>query len=251
MSFCTSAIPPKIQFEHKGQIVQILLVEDEIKIADIVTSGLTERGYVVTHIADGLEALTTALRSTFDLHIFDIMLPGKDGLSILQELRNAGNSTPTILLTARNQLKDRVDGLNLGADDYLAKPFFVEELDARIKAIARRISGEREYIISVGDFKLDRINRQAFANTVKIDLSSREFNLLEYLMRSPGKIFTRGQILEHVWGYDFDPSTNIVDVCVKRIRDKIASIDSESNFSIIEAVRGAGYRFRPPRGENL
>lgn len=228
--------------------MHILLIEDEVKIAEIVASGLMERGHVVTHLADGNSGLAAALNGHFDLYIFDIMLPGQDGLSILQELRNARNSTPTILLTARNQLHDRIEGLNLGADDYLAKPFFVEELDARIKAIARRSAGDREYVITVGEFKLDRLNRQAFAKTIKIDLSSREFNLLEYLMRSPGKIFTRGQILEHVWGYDFDPSTNIVDVCVKRIRDKIAMIDSESNFSIIEAVRGAGYRFRAPSG---
>ena len=228
--------------------MHILLIEDEVKIAEIVASGLMERGHVVTHLADGNLGLAAALNGHFDLYIFDIMLPGQDGLSILQELRNARNSTPTILLTARNQLHDRIEGLNLGADDYLAKPFFVEELDARIKAIARRSAGDREYVITVGEFKLDRLNRQAFAKTIKIDLSSREFNLLEYLMRSPGKIFTRGQILEHVWGYDFDPSTNIVDVCVKRIRDKIAMIDSESNFSIIEAVRGAGYRFRAPSG---
>jgi DNA-binding response OmpR family regulator len=231
--------------------VQILFVEDEIKIAEIVILGLTERGHVVMHIENGDDALTKALEYPFDLFIFDIMLPGQNGLCILQSLRLAGNTTPTILLTARNQLEDRIKGLNSGADDYLAKPFFVEELDARIKAIARRTSGEREYLITVGNFKLDRLNRKAFSNTTKVDLTSREFNLLEYLMRSPGKLFTRGQIVEHVWGYDFDPSTNIVDVCVKRIRAKMSAIDSESNFPIIEAVRGAGYRFRPQKGENL
>jgi DNA-binding response OmpR family regulator len=224
-------------------------VEDELKIADIVCAGLRQRGYDIKHVANGDEAIKVAMAETFDLHIFDIMLPGKDGLAILQHLRQHNNTTPIILLTALNQVTDRIAGLNLGADDYLAKPFFVEELDARINAIARRTSADRDQIISVGNFKLDRITRQAYSNSNRVDLSSREFNLLEYLMRSPGRFFTRGQILEHVWGYDFDPSTNVVDVCIKRIRAKIAALDNQSPLSAIESVRGVGYRFRPPSGD--
>ena len=148
-----------------------------------------------------------------------------------------------ILLTARNELGDRLKGLELGADDYLAKPFFVEELAARIQALLRRLTGERANTVQVGDLKLDRITRQASCRDQTIELTSREFSLLEYLMRSAGQVFTRSQILEHVWGYDFDPSTNVVDVCIKRIRAKIASMDGDAP-SPIESVRGAGYRLK-------
>jgi DNA-binding response OmpR family regulator len=183
--------------------------------------------------------------------VLDIMLPGRDGLSILKGLRHAGNSTPVILLTARNELDDRVDGLNLGADDYLAKPFFVEELIARIHAMLRRISGERQNVLCVGSLKLDRITREVSWAGQSVDLTGREFNLIEYLMRSPGRVFTRTQILEHVWGYDFDPSTNVVDVCIQRIRKKIAGIGKgENDVSPIESVRGVGYCFHKPGSES-
>lgn len=226
--------------------MKILIIEDESKIAESVAIGLSEYGIQVTHIADGNLVMNHLHAQQYDLYILDIMLPGLDGLQILQSLRTSGDNTPVILLTARNHLDDRIQGLQLGADDYLAKPFFVEELYARIQAILRRSQGEREHTIAVGKFKLDRINRQAYFGNNTVELSSREFNLLEYLMRSPGKIFTRVQILEHVWGYDFDPSTNIVDVCIKRIRGKMAEIDDQSHLSAIESIRGIGYRFREP-----
>lgn len=224
--------------------IRILLVEDELKIAENVRLGLMEYGLQLTHAIDADLALTLIDKDTFDLYIFDIMLPSIDGLTLLKQRRECGDQTPVILLTARNQLNDRLEGLHLGADDYLAKPFFVEELYARIQAILRRSNGEREHLITVGKLKLDRLSRQAFFEDRRVDLSTREFTLLEYLMRSPGKIFTRMQILEHVWGYDFDPSTNIVDVCVKRIRAKMSEIDGGSQLSAIESVRGIGYRFR-------
>ncbi|MEM7759054.1 MAG: response regulator transcription factor, partial [Cyanobacteria bacterium P01_A01_bin.40] len=166
-----------------------------------------------------------------------------DGLSILKQLRRHGKNTPVILLTARNELDDRLEGLNLGADDYIAKPFFVEELIARIYAVIRRTVGERQNYISVGSLKLDRITREVTCDRQAIELTSREFNLLEYLMRSPGRVFTRTQILEHIWGYDFNPSTNVVDVCIQRIRKKIDTFD---RVSCIESIRGVGYRFRKP-----
>jgi DNA-binding response OmpR family regulator len=173
------------------------------------------------------------------------MLPGRDGLSILKGLRKSGNATPIILLTARNELDDRLEGLSLGADDYLAKPFFVEELIARIQALLRRVSGERQNILAVGELRLDRIAREVTWYGQSVDLSGREFNLIEYLMRSPGRVFTRTQILEHVWDYDFDPSTNVVDVCIQRIRKKMISIGADAQGeSPIESVRGVGYRFR-------
>ena len=173
------------------------------------------------------------------------MMPGKDGLFILKHLRQAGRNTPVILLTARNELDDRLQGLNLGADDYIAKPFFVEELVARMNAVARRSVGERQNLVTVGPFKLDRITRTVVCDQDDkqelVELTTREFNLLEYLMRSPGRVFTRTQMLEHVWGYDFNPSTNVVDVCIQRLRKKI---DIKGQARWIESVRGVGYRFR-------
>ena len=225
--------------------MKLLLVEDEQKIADFVCAGFKEQGFVVDHCANGNDGFAHASNGDYDVIILDIMLPGRDGLSILKGLRKAGNVTPIILLTARNELDDRVEGLSLGADDYLAKPFFVEELIARIQALLRRVSGERQNVLSVGELRLDRISREVTWGGETVDLTGREFNLIEYLMRSPGRVFTRTQILEHVWGYDFDPSTNVVDVCIQRIRKKIASIGGTAEGeSLIESVRGVGYRFR-------
>jgi two-component system OmpR family response regulator len=227
--------------------MKVLLVEDEKKIADFVCAGLKEQGFVVDHCDNGLEGFARASEGDYDVVLLDIMLPGRDGLSILKGLRKAGSSTPIILLTARNELDDRIEGLTLGADDYLAKPFFVEELIARIHALMRRVSGERQNILAVGNLRLDRISREVTWRDETVDLTGREFNLIEYLMRSPGRVFTRTQILEHVWGYDFDPSTNVVDVCIQRIRKKISLIGITSDCeSPIESVRGVGYRFRKP-----
>ena len=221
--------------------MHILFVEDEAKIANFVRAGLKEQGFVVDYCDNGDEGYTRALDNEYDALVLDIMVPGKDGLSILKNLRRKGQNVPVILLTARNELDDRLEGLNLGADDYLAKPFFVEELVARIHAVVRRSAGERQNIVSVGPIKLDRITREVTCNQHVVELTTREFNLLEYLMRSPGRVFTRTQILEHIWGYDFNPSTNVVDVCVQRIRKKIDSIGGEG---WIESIRGVGYRFR-------
>ena len=227
--------------------MKVLLVEDEKKIADFVCSGFREQGFLIDHCSDGVEGYAHASSGDYDVIVLDIMLPGRDGLSILKGLRKTGISTPVILLTARNELDDRVEGLALGADDYLAKPFFVEELIARTQALMRRVSGERQNILAVGELRLDRISREVTWRGQTVDLTGREFNLIEYLMRSPGRVFTRTQILEHVWGYDFDPSTNVVDVCIQRIRKKIASIGvSPDGESHIESVRGVGYRFRKP-----
>jgi len=225
--------------------MKVLLVEDEKKIADFVCAGFKEQGFVVDHCADGVDGYAHAASGGYDVIVLDIMLPGRDGLSILKGLRKAGDATPIILLTARNELDDRVEGLTLGADDYLAKPFFVEELIARTQALMRRVSGERQNVLAVGELRLDRISREVTWHGEAVDLTGREFNLIEYLMRSPGRVFTRTQILEHVWGYDFDPSTNVVDVCIQRIRKKIASIGfGAEGESPIESVRGVGYRFR-------
>ena len=227
--------------------MKVLLVEDEQKIADFVCAGFKEQGFVFQHCDNGVDGYEHASGGAYDVIVLDIMLPGRDGLSILKGLRKAGIATPVILLTARNELDDRIEGLSLGADDYLAKPFFVEELVARIQALLRRVSGERQNMLAVGDLRLDRITREVTWCGQTIDLTGREFNLIEYLMRSPGRVFTRTQILEHVWGYDFDPSTNVVDVCVQRIRNKLAAIGGNvDGESAIESVRGVGYRFHKP-----
>ncbi|MBD1898336.1 response regulator transcription factor [Coleofasciculus sp. FACHB-129] len=221
--------------------MHILFVEDEAKIANFVRAGLKEQGFVVDYCDNGDEGYARALDNEYDALVLDIMVPGKDGLSILKSLRRKGQNVPVILLTARNELDDRIEGLNLGADDYIAKPFFVEELVARIHAVIRRTAGDRQNLVCVGPIKLDRITREATCNQHIVELTTREFNLLEYLMRSPGRVFTRTQILEHIWGYDFNPNTNVVDVCVQRIRKKI---DSIGGAGWIESIRGVGYRFR-------
>jgi DNA-binding response OmpR family regulator len=224
--------------------VNVLLVEDEARIADFVRAGLKQQGFVVDYCDNGNDGSDRALENEYDAIVLDIMVPGKDGLAILKSLRRQGRNVPVILLTARNELDDRLEGLNLGADDYIAKPFFVEELVARIHAVVRRSTGDRQNLIAIGPLKLDRITREVTCNRQVVELTSREFNLLEYLMRSPGRVFTRTQILEHVWGYDFNPQTNVVDVCIQRIRKKIDSIGGGA--SDLESVRGVGYRFRQP-----
>lgn len=221
--------------------MHILFVEDEAKIANFVNAGLREHGFVVDYCDNGNEGYSRAIDNEYDALVLDIMVPGKDGLAILKSLRRAKRNVPVILLTARNELDDRLEGLNLGADDYIAKPFFVEELVARIHAVVRRSNGDRQNILSAGSIKLDCIKREVTCDRQVVELTTREFNLLEYLMRSPGRVFTRTQILEHVWGYDFNPTTNVVDVCVQRIRKKL---DPIGGSLWLESVRGVGYRFR-------
>jgi len=225
--------------------MKALLVEDEQRIASFVCSGLREQGILVDHCEDGNQGYDYALSRQYDIILLDIMVPGRDGLAILKALRRDGRDTPVILLTARNELDDRLEGLNLGADDYLAKPFYVEELIARIHALLRRVSGERQNVLTAGPLKLDRLSRVAELDGRAVELTSREFNLMEYLMRAPGRVYTRTQILEHVWGYDFDPQTNMVDVCIQRLRKKLALPEHVA----IEAVRGVGYRLRKPDGD--
>ena len=228
--------------------MKALLIEDEPKIAEFVQAGLAARGVEVRHCADGHSGLDAARRGGHDVILLDIMLPGRDGLEVLKILRDEGVTTPVILLTARNELGDRVNGLNLGADDYLAKPFYVEELAARMQALLRRLAGERQATLPVGRYTLDRIVHELACGARRVELTAREYALLEVLMRSAGQVVTRSQLLEHVWGYDFDPSTNVVDVCVKRIRATIAEVEPDASAaSPIESVRGVGYRFQ--RGE--
>jgi DNA-binding response OmpR family regulator len=222
--------------------MNILLIEDEKRIRDFVCCGFREQGFVVDCCDNGDEGFQKARSREYSAIVLDIMLPGRDGLSILGSLRKLGINTPVILLTARNELGDRIEGLNLGADDYLSKPFFVEELIARIHALQRRVTGDRQNNIVSGNFRLDRIHREVYWCEQSVGLTGREFNLIEYLMRSPGRVFTRTQIMSHVWGYDFAPNTNVVDVCIKRIRKKISLVNDDE--SPIESIRGVGYRFK-------
>jgi DNA-binding response OmpR family regulator len=219
--------------------MKILLVEDDRKIASLNKKGLKEQGFVVEACDNGEDGLARASGQPYDVIILDVMLPGRDGLSILRALRERKNTVPVILLTARSAMQERVEGLNLGADDYLSKPFFLEELVARVRALARRSTGEQLSLMKAGPVTVNLITRAVTVGTAAVELTAREFSLLGLLMRSPGRVFTRTQILEHVWGYDFDPQTNVVDVYVRRLRSKV---DLDPAHPLIETVRGVGYR---------
>ena len=223
--------------------MNVLVVEDEKKIADFVRSGLEEQGYAVDLFRNGDEGYTAATTRSYDLIILDIMLPGRDGLSILKNLRSKGHTVPVLLLTARAEPDERVEGLNLGADDYLTKPFYFEELVARVNALIRRASGDQLSLLQVGGLVANLISREVSLDGEPLELTTREFNLLEMLMRSPGRVYTRTQLLDHVWGYDFNPGTNVVDVCIRRLRRKLEENDASS---LIETIRGVGYRIRKP-----
>lgn len=221
--------------------MKILVVEDEKQIADFVKKGLTEQGFLVEMCDHGDEALVRMMETPYDAVVLDIMLPGRDGLSILKQFRKKGHTTPVILLTARSELDERIEGLNTGADDYMTKPFYVEELTARLHAVMRRSSDEQMSLLQAGDLTVNVLTREVKRGGVPVKLTSREFSLLEYMMRNPGRVYTRTQMLEHVWGYDFDPSTNLVDVHIQRLRKKV-SPDKEN--PLIETIRGVGYRVR-------
>ena len=219
--------------------MKILVVEDDKKLGGFVRKGLEAQGFVVDFSADGDEGFTLASTRSYDALVLDIMLPGRDGLSILRNLRDRHSTVPVILLTARNTLNERLDGLNLGADDYLTKPFYIEELVARLHALLRRASGQQKNLLQYGDITVNLLTREVKRGAETIELTAREFALLTYLMRSPGRTFTRAQICEHVWNYHFDPGTNLVDVYVQHLRKKLGS---DTSSPLIETVRSVGYR---------
>jgi DNA-binding response OmpR family regulator len=219
--------------------MRILVVEDEQKIARFVQKGLREFGFAVDVIGRGDEALEIIFDNPFDAIVLDIMLPGRDGLSILRALRERSNAIPVLILTARGEICEKVEGLNLGADDYLAKPFAIEELAARLRALIRRQTGENLVRYRVQDLTLDVATRIARRGNRRIDLTRREFSLLECLMRAPGRVFTRTQLCQHVWEYQFDAGTNLVEVYIQRLRRKV---DDSEPIKLIQTVRGAGYR---------
>lgn len=221
--------------------MKVLIVEDEARVAGFVQKGLEEQGFVVEVCGHGDEGYDRARTQSYDVILLDIMLPGRDGLSILGNLRAQKQNVPVILLTARSELDERVQGLNLGADDYVTKPFFLEELIARIHAVVRRRGGDQGTLLQTGDLVVNLVTREVRRAGQVIPLTPREFNLLEVLLRTPGRVFTRTQLLERVWGYDFDPQTNLVDVNIQRLRRKI---DASSEEPLLETVRGVGYRMR-------
>ena len=221
--------------------MRVLVVEDEKKIASLLRSGLSEQGFSVEVSHDGEEAFELAQSSAIDAIVLDIMLPGRDGLSIVRGLRERKISTPVLLLTARGEVSERVEGLNVGADDYLTKPFAIDEVIARLRALIRRATGEKLSFYRVGDLTLHLLSREAVRGSRRIDLTTREFNLLECLMRAPGQVFTRTQLHERVWDYHFDPGTNLVDVYIQRLRRKI---DDNEPARLIHTVRGVGYCVR-------
>ena len=221
--------------------MRVLVVEDQKQIASFIEKGLKEQGMVVDKVEDGDEGYALATTEPYDAIVLDIMLPGRDGLSILKNLRKQGNAVPVILLTARTELDERLEGLNLGADDYLTKPFYIEELVARLRTVVRRAGGETTHLLKCQNLHMDLVQHSVRRGDEDISLSMREFSLLEYLMRSAGRVLSRMQICEHVWNYNFDPDTNLVDVYIQRLRKKI---DHDFEEKLIETVRGVGYKIR-------
>lgn len=219
--------------------MRVLVVEDEERIAEFIRKGLTEHGYAVDVARDGGEALDWAEIAEFDLIVLDVLLPVRNGLDVCRKLRARGLRTPVLMLTARDAVEDRVAGLDSGADDYLAKPFAFAELLARLRALARRPPQVQTPVIAVGDLVLDTGTREVTRAGAGVELTTKEFALLEYLMRHPEQVLTRTMIAEHVWNYDFDNATNVIDVHVKNLRRKV---DGDSEVRLIQTVRGAGYR---------
>ena len=218
--------------------MRLLVVEDEKKVASFIRKGLEEEGYAVDLASDGKTGLIMGLDWIHDLIILDINLPGMDGLSILRELRNKKVKTPVLLLTVRAAIEDKVIGLDTGADDYLTKPFAFQELLARVRALLRRRAEADAPLLQVADLTLDPATRFVSRGDQKIELTAKEFALLSYFMRNPGRVLTRTMIAEHVWDYDFDPMTNVIDVYVNYLRKKIEAGGQEK---LIHTVRGVGY----------
>jgi len=219
--------------------VRILFVEDDLKIADYILKGLKEAGFAVDHAADGEDGLHLALNESYDAAIIDIMLPKLDGLSLIEKMRQRKIHTPVIILSAKRSVDDRIKGLQSGGDDYLTKPFSFSELLARVQALIRRASRIADPTsITVGNLSIELLTRNVVRGDERIELQPREFSLLEYLMRNTGKVISKTMILEHVWDYNFDPQTNVVDVLVSRLRSKV---DRDFDEKMINTVRGVGY----------
>jgi two-component system OmpR family response regulator len=221
--------------------MRVLIVEDEPKMAGLVRRGLVEEGHAADVAAQGEDAVWMAEAHPYDAIVLDVMLPGVNGFETCRRLRNAGVWTPVLMLTARDAVEDRVAGLDVGADDYLTKPFSVAELLARLRALARRGGVERPTELVVGDLRLDPAARRAWRGETEVSLSPKEFALLETFMRRPGQVLSRFQLLEHAWDFAFESRSNVVDVYVRYLREKLDRPFERDSF---ETVRGAGYRLR-------
>jgi len=219
--------------------MRLLLVEDDKKIASFVEKGLRSAGFAVDWADNGENGLHLALTEPYDVMVIDIMLPKLDGLKLIREIRRAEKNTPVIILSAKNSIEDRVKGLEIGSDDYLTKPFAFSELLARVHALIRRASGASEPMrLNIGDLSLDLLTREVRRGNQTIELQPLEFSLLEYLMRNAGRVVSKTMIMEHVWDYNFDPQTNVVEARICRLRDKI---DKNFGSKLIQTMRGAGY----------
>lgn len=223
--------------------MRILVADDDIRFCDILKRGLEENAYSVDCVHDGEEASLYAESAPYDLILLDIMMPGKNGLTVLRQLRGKHIKTPVLMLTAKDTVEDRVKGLDTGADDYLVKPFDFAELLARVRALLRRDGKEKSAEIRIGDLTLNTSTREVFWKERMVDLTAKEYAILEYLMRHPNALVTRSMIENHSWDYDFDSMSNLVDVYIRRIRLKL---DPDEGKSIIQTVRGAGYRLKTP-----
>jgi len=221
--------------------VKVLLVEDERDLADVILRELRSEGFAVDHCATGTSALEALEDSTYNAVVLDIMLPGPDGISILRRLRSGANTVPVIIISARDAPEERIEGLNLGADDYLPKPFYLNELTARLRPVWRRTAGNGLSVIQVGDLRINLLTREVRRGETGIELTPREFDLLVFLAQRPGRVWSRTQILDHVWEYHFQPGTNLVDVCLRRLRNKV---DLPGLTPMLETVRGVGYRMK-------
>lgn len=224
--------------------MRILVVEDDEKIASFVVKGLKQAGFAVDHANNGEDGLHLAATAPYDAAVVDIMLPRLDGLTLIEELRRRRIATPVIILSAKRAVDDRVKGLQVGGDDYLTKPFAFSELLARVQALLRRTTGSGEPTrLTIGDLTLDLLAREVTRGGQRLDLQPREFALLEYLMRNAGRPVSKTLILEHVWDYTFDPQTNVVDVLISRLRNKV---DRDFPEKIIQTIRGVGYVLKAP-----
>jgi DNA-binding response OmpR family regulator len=221
--------------------MRILVIEDERRLCNIIKRGLLEEGYAVDTAYDGEDGEYLAETTPYDLIILDIMLPKKDGIEVCQELRLKRVNMPILMLTARDTVEDRVKGLDAGADDYLIKPFAFNELLARIRALLRREGPSKSPRLQVGDLVLDTLTREAWWGQRNIELTNKEYVILEYFMRHPNMVITRTMLEEHAWDYEFDSMSNLIDVYIRRLRHKI---DEKGQASLIQTVRGAGYRLR-------
>jgi DNA-binding response OmpR family regulator len=224
--------------------MRVLVVEDEKKLASFVRKALIQETFAVDVIHNGDDALERIFAEAYDAIVLDIMLPQRDGLSVLRELRRQHINTPVLLLSARGNVNERVEGLNLGADDYLPKPFSISEVVARVRALCRRASGEHATLMQVADLSLNIVTREATRAGSKVDLTNREFALLEYLMAHAGKVITKTALCEHVWEHHFDTGTNVVEVCIQRLRRKI---DEGHPRKLLQTIRGTGYCLRVSR----